>query len=118
MAATREWRWEIRSTRSAGTSANSTSHAWHMLHFSGKPSQGSLAIVRAQAGQTRSAAELADDSRSGLVNGIIDLFQGERGHAELVLSEGHDSAQRSGSRDEQFNYLLFLAEFERARHRL
>ena len=78
--------------------------------------QGSLAIVRAQAGQTSSAAELADNSRSGLVNGIIDLFRGERGHAEQVLSEGHDRAQRSGSRDEQFNFLLFLANVERARH--
>jgi class 3 adenylate cyclase len=76
--------------------------------------QGSLAIVRAQAGQTGSAAELADHSRSGLVNGIIDLYQGERVQAEQVLSEGHDSALRSGSRDEQFNYLSLLARVERA----
>jgi class 3 adenylate cyclase len=79
--------------------------------------EGSLAIVRAQGGQTRSAAELADHSQSGLVSGIVDLYQGDRHRAESVLSEGHDSALRSGSRDEQFNYLLLLARIERAGRR-
>jgi len=77
--------------------------------------QGSLAIVRAQAGQTGSAAELAGHSQSGLVSGMVSLYQGERRRAELVLSEGHENALRTGSRDEQFNYMLFLARIERGR---
>jgi class 3 adenylate cyclase len=76
--------------------------------------EGSLAIVRALGGRTHSAIELAENSQSGLVSGMIDLYQGDRRQAEVVLSGGHDNALRTGSRDEQFNYQLLLARIERA----
>lgn len=77
--------------------------------------EGSLAIVCAFAGQTAEAVELGSQTQSGLVSGMLHLYTDDAQRAEEILTKGLEQAHRSSSRDEQFNYHLYLALVKRAR---